>query len=48
MSKGLLTALVLVLVVGAGVLGYELYQEKSSKSGIEISVGDRGVSIKEK
>lgn len=36
------------LVVGSGIIGYQLYQERQAKTGIEISVGDRGISIEKK
>lgn len=36
------------LVVVATVLGYLLYQERHKKEGIEISIGERGLSIEKK
>ena len=36
------------LVVVTAVVGYQLYQERQKKAGIEISVGDRGISIEKK
>ena len=35
------------LAVVAAVLGYQLYQERH-KTGVEISIGDRGISIEKK
>ncbi len=34
-----------VLTVAVAVFGYQLYQERQKTSGIEISVGSRGISI---
>ncbi len=44
---------VLYLVIGAlvaivGVVGYQLYQEQQKTSGVEISVGEDGISIEKK
>lgn len=47
-SRPLLTALVVILVVGLAATGYALYQEKKQPDGVEISVGKSGLSIKEK
>jgi len=43
----------LYLVIGAlavicVVLGYSLYQERHKKEGLEISIGERGISIEKK
>jgi hypothetical protein len=37
-----------VLAVATAVLGYQLYEERHKKSGIDISIGDRGISIEKK
>ena len=37
-----------VLAVTVVVLGYELYQERHKPAGVEISIGDRGISIEKK
>jgi predicted negative regulator of RcsB-dependent stress response len=37
-----------VLAIVAVVLGYQLYQERQKTTGIEISIGDRGISIEKK
>ena len=47
-SRTLLTALVVILVVGLAPTGYALNQEKKQPDGVEISVGRNGLSIKEK
>jgi predicted negative regulator of RcsB-dependent stress response len=47
MNRNTMTLLVCVLAVVAVVLGYQLYQERH-KTGVEISVGDHGISIEKK
>jgi predicted negative regulator of RcsB-dependent stress response len=44
---------ILYLVIGAlaavvAVLGYQFYQERQKTTGVEISIGDRGISIEKK
>jgi hypothetical protein len=46
MNRNVLYLIIGALAVVAAVLGYLLYQERQ-KSGIEINVGDGGVSIEE-
>ena len=36
------------LVVIAGVLGYQLYQDRRQPQGVEIRLGPQGVSIENK
>ena len=36
------------LVIVAGVLGYQLYQERKEPSGVQINLGPGGVSIEKK
>ena len=36
------------LVIVGAVLGYQLYQEKQKKTGLDISIGERGISIEKK
>jgi len=36
------------LVVGVGVLGYSLYQEKKEPQGVQINVGPGGLTIEKK
>jgi len=36
-----------VLAAAVVVIGYQLYQERH-KTGVEISIGDRGISIEKK
>ena len=47
-NRNVLFLIIGALVVTAGVLGYNLYQEKKQPDGVEISVGKNGLSIKEK
>ncbi len=47
MNRNTLTLLVCVLAVVAIIFGYQLYQERH-KTGVEISVGDHGISIEKK
>lgn len=44
---------ILYLVIGAlaavgVVLGYQFYQERQKTTGVEISIGERGISIEKK
>jgi hypothetical protein len=36
------------LVVAVVVLGYQLQQERNKKSGIDINIGEKGISIEKK
>ncbi len=47
MNRNLLYVLIGALGIGAGAFAYWLYQEQH-KSGVEISIGPRGVTIEEK
>lgn len=47
MSRNMLYVVVAIIIVGGAVLGYKYYQD-SQKSGVEISIGDGGVSIEKK
>lgn len=48
MSRNGLYAVIGVLGVAVAVVGYQLYQERQRSTGVEISVGDRGISIEKK
>ncbi len=37
-----------VLVVTVAVLGYNLYEEKRDPKGLQINLGERGLSIEKK
>lgn len=45
MSRQVLVTLVVVLAIGAGFLGYRLYQETNHRDGVEITIGKQGVSV---
>ena len=47
MNRNSAYLVIAVLAIAAVVLGYQLYQERH-KSGVEISVGNRGISIEKK
>ena len=36
------------LTVGAVVFGYQYYQERHKAPGIEINIGERGISVEKK
>ena len=48
MNRNVLYLAVGALAIAAGVFGYQLYQERQKTTGIEISVGERGISIEKK
>ncbi len=48
MNRSTLYAVLAAAVVLIGGLSYALYQEQQKKSGIEISVGNKGVAIETK
>jgi hypothetical protein len=47
MNRNVITIVVAVLAVAVVVLAYQLYQERH-KSGVEISIGNSGISIEKK
>ena len=48
MNRQILVAVVVLLAVGVGVLGDQLYEEKKQPDGIEIKIGENGVSVEGK
>jgi hypothetical protein len=36
------------LVVAVGVLGYNLYQDRKEPKGVQINLGEKGLSIQKK
>jgi hypothetical protein len=44
-SRNILFAIVGVLAVAVGVLGYSLYQERNKPEGVSINVGPGGLKI---
>jgi len=47
MNRNLLFIVIGVVGIGAGVLGYWFYQQQH-RSGVDISIGGHGVSIRER
>lgn len=47
MNRNLLFIAIGVLGIGVGVLGFWFYQERH-RSGVDISIGGHGVSIRER
>ncbi len=48
MSRNALLAIIGILVVAAGVLGYEWYAEREKSDRVEINIGKSGLSIEKK
>lgn len=48
MNRSLLFALIGALVIVSAGLGYALYQERQKTSGIEITVGPKGIAVEKK
>lgn len=48
MNRNVLYLVIAVFGVAAVVFGYQLYQERQKTTGVEISIGDRGISIEKK
>jgi len=48
MTRNVLYVVIAILAVSAGVFGYQLYLERQKTTGVEISVGERGISIEKK
>ena len=44
MSRQTLTIVIAILAVGAAILGYMYYQDQQ-KTGVEIKIGEGGISI---
>jgi hypothetical protein len=47
-NRNVLFLIIGALVVGIGVLGYNLYQVKKEPSGVQINVGPDGLKIQNK
>jgi hypothetical protein len=48
MNRNLLYLVIAVLAVASAAFGFQLYQERQKLTGIEINVGERGISIEKK
>ena len=47
-SRNLLVTIIVLLVAGLAVAGYALYEEKKQPDGVEIKIGENGLSIEGK
>jgi hypothetical protein len=47
-NRNVLYLIIGVLVVGIGVLGYNLYQARKQPEGVQINVGPNGLKIESK
>jgi hypothetical protein len=47
-NRNILFLIIGALIVGVGVLGYNLYQAKKEPSGMQINVGPDGLKIQSK
>ncbi len=48
MNRNYLYLIVGALVIGVAALGYGYYQERQEPKGVEINIGEGGVSIEKK
>ena len=48
MNRNILYLVIGALASVAVVLGYQFYQERQKTTGVEISIGERGISIEKK
>ena len=48
MSRNVLYIVIAVLAVTSAVIGYQLYHERQKTTGVEINIGERGISIEKK
>ena len=48
MSRNVLHLLVGALAVVAMILGYQVYRERQKATGVEINIGEHGISIEKK
>lgn len=48
MNRNILYLVIGALAAVAVVLGYQFYQERQKTTGVEINIGERGISIEKK
>ena len=48
MNRNVLYLVIAALAVTSAVVGYQLYTERQKTTGIEINVGERGISIQKR
>ena len=46
--NNLLCLIIGALIVGGGILGYQLYQKQKQPEGVQINVGPEGLKIERK
>lgn len=47
-NRNILYLIIGALIVGVGVLGYSLYQEKKEPEGLQINIGKDGLKVQSK
>lgn len=47
-NRNVLYLIIGALIVGVGVLGYNLYQEKKEPQGMQINIGPDGLKVQNK
>jgi predicted negative regulator of RcsB-dependent stress response len=48
MNRNILYLIIGALAVVVVVLGYQFYQDRQKTTGVEISIGERGISIEKR
>ena len=48
LPRGVLYVAIAILAVATAVLSYQLYQDRKQATGIQINIGEKGVSIEKK
>lgn len=48
MTRNTLYIVIAVLVAGVAVIGFMFYQERQKTTGVEIKIGESGISIEQK
>lgn len=48
MSRNMLYLVIGALAVVAVILGYQVYRERQKTTGVEINIGEHGISIEKK
>ncbi|WP_338693356.1 hypothetical protein V5279_43775 [Bradyrhizobium sp. 26S5] len=48
MSRNILYLVIGGLAVVAAILGYQVYRDRQKTTGVDITIGERGISIEKK
>jgi predicted negative regulator of RcsB-dependent stress response len=48
MKRNTLYLIIGALVIATAVVGYQLYQERQKPKGLQINLGEKGISIEKK